>query len=60
MKTCICGYKKGEPWLEDEKDIGDDEFIPIFGMFFKENSYGDKKEVHIIACPKCKTLKLDD
>ena len=61
MNTCVCGYKKGVEWLEDEKDIGDEDFISIVGMFFRNDTrFHDEVRVSVIACPKCKTLTLED
>jgi hypothetical protein len=61
MKTCVCGYRKGASWDEKEKHIGDEDFIDIVGMFFRNDTrFHDETRVSVIACPKCKTLKLND
>ena len=61
MKTCVCGYKKSDSWDDEESCVGHEDFIELKGAYFIENPssyYSDTKEVHILACPKCGTLKI--
>lgn len=73
MKCPSCGYEHTGHWESKGyvNDIGDKEFIYIHTAHKLEidnpkkcehgdYDYQDKVEVSIIACPKCKTVILND
>jgi len=39
--------------------IGDEEFIHISGNFYKHEDFEDKR-IRLIACPKCKTIRINE
>ena len=64
MKCGACGYRYEEWNGENLTSIsdGDDEFIDINGHFTIDNTgcYGGEHSVRLLACPKCKTVKMYD
>lgn len=65
MKCKACGYiydhdYSGPDWKEAE--IGDEEFIQIYGTFFindKYSYYDEKIQIGLYICPKCNTVVAD-
>lgn len=65
MKCSACQYEYEEEWKRGGDYIvikGDDRFIVISGTFLVERGGWDagKKEIYLFACPKCKTVKIED
>jgi hypothetical protein len=58
---CICGYEKGQNWVDDKlKEINPEgkDFINIEGKFLIEDSSIGKREAFLYACPKCNIVQL--
>ena len=66
MKCKACGYEHEYAMskFDFETGKGDEEFIEVEGHFTitRESSYGPDitRGVNLLACPKCKTVVLDD
>lgn len=66
MKCKACGYEHVYAMSKfvPETGKGDEEFTEVEGHFTvtSESSYGPDvtRRVHLLACPKCKTVVLDD
>ena len=71
---CVCGYEylneyeiqRDSEWGNDKAALasiearnGDDPFISIVGPFTKQDDYRIE-QVSILACPKCKTLRIGE
>ncbi len=61
---CVCGYEHESGLDENSKWNGflkgDEKFIPLTGSTFMEcEGHGQYREVHLYACPKCNTVRMD-
>ncbi len=65
INKCLCGFEDHSrnwelPSKERDKLKIEDEFIHVTGNFFiNQNSY-EEERVSLLACPKCKTIKMTD
>lgn len=55
---CVCGYEHKIDYCDKENNIGDEEFISIEGNSFHITEGFEENKIHLLACPKCKTVKM--
>ena len=60
---CVCGYERVEAWRDDQKDIGDEDFIWLDQIHpkakNKNRGYYEPEycDVSLYMCPKCGTIR---
>ena len=58
---CACGYERKTDIFGDKTEVGDENFIRLKGYFAIDDDFNRRdREVQILACPKCGTLKIAD